>query len=191
MKKHFFLSIILTIFVSGLSFAQNKPQAILVAEIGGGGRVKTASVPRIDHGGPLVRRDENYSLEKQTFEILNAERSTRGLEPLVWDERVAQLARLHSRSMAAEKFFSHRGPDGSTVDARADQLGLSTWTAIAENIAFLKGQGDPAQLAVERWLASASHRRNILGGGWERSAIGVAAGQDGALYFTQVFISGV
>jgi uncharacterized protein YkwD len=93
--------------------------------------------------------------------------------------------------MAAEKFFSHRGADGSTVDGRADQLGLSTWTAIAENIAFLKGQNDPAQLAVERWLASASHRKNILGGGWERSAIGVAVGNDGAFYFTQVFISGV
>lgn len=191
MKKHFFLSTILTILVSGVSFAQNNPQPILVAEIGGGGRVKTTSLPRIDKGSPQVSRDENYSLEKQTFEILNAERRTRGLDPLVWDERVAQLARLHSRSMAAEKFFSHRGPDGSTVDGRADQLGLSTWTAIAENIAFLKGQNDPAQLAVNKWLSSPPHRKNILGGGWEGSAIGVAVGQDGAFYFTQVFISGV
>lgn len=191
MKKHFFLLIILTILVCGSAFAQNKPQPILVAEIGAGGRAKSVSLPKIASSSPKVVRDGNFSLERSTFEILNRERATRGLTPLVWDESVAKVARLHSRNMANEKFFSHRGPDGSTVDARAEQLGLTRWSAIAENIAFLKGHNDPASLAIEKWLASPAHRRNMLGNSWQRSAIGVAVGQDGAYYFTQVFITGV
>jgi uncharacterized protein YkwD len=188
-----FASILLTIFAGSEAFAQQrsgKPQPILVADIGAGGRARSVVPPKINGNSPLVVRDSNYGIERSTFEMLNSERAALGLRSLVWDENVAKLARLHSRNMANQSFFSHRGLDGSTVDGRADQLGMSNWSAIAENIAFLKGHNDPASLAIQKWLKSPSHRRNILGGGWERSAVGVAIGDDGAYYFTQVFISG-
>jgi uncharacterized protein YkwD len=90
--------------------------------------------------------------------------------------------------MAAGNFFSHRGEDGSLVDDRAERLGVDTWAAIGENIAFIRGYEKPADLAVDKWMQSPSHRNNLLSPRWHEAAIGVAVGDNGTLYFTQVFI---
>src|SRR5687768_17204146 len=100
-------------------------------------------------------------LERHVFEILNAERRSQGLTDLEWNDDVAAVARLHSQNMAEEKFFSHRGSDGSMVDDRADRMGLGAWRTIGENIAYMRGYDDPAQLAVEKWLESTAHRKNL------------------------------
>ena len=128
------------------------------------------------------------SVERQAFVLLNAERTAKGLEELVWNDAVAEVAREHSRNMAEAKFFSHQGSDGSMVDDRADRMGLGNWSAIGENIAFLKGFDNPAEFAVEKWMQSPSHRKNLLGKNWRESAVGVAITPDGTFYFTQVFI---
>lgn len=128
-------------------------------------------------------------LERRAFDLMNSERVGKGLKPLVWDEEMASLARRHSRNMAAEKFFSHRGSDGTMIDDRAASLGIFNWRAIGENIAFMRGQGDPAAKAVEKWMLSTSHKKNILNPTWSESAIGVTVTEDGTAYFTQVFIT--
>ncbi len=129
-----------------------------------------------------------FEVERRSFDLLNTKRATQGLPPLVWDERVAEIARMHSQNMAEQDFFSHRGKDGGLVDDRAAVLGLHDWRAIGENIAFLKGYADPADSAVEKWMESASHRNNVLSPRWKESAVGVAVTADGKHYFTQVFV---
>ena len=91
--------------------------------------------------------------------------------------------------MAEGKYFSHQDPSGGYVDSRASKLGIFNWMSIGENIAFMKGYDDPASMAVEKWMQSSSHKKNILGGQWRDSAIGVAVADDGSIYFTQVFIA--
>ncbi len=127
-------------------------------------------------------------LERNLFELLNSERRSQGLPVLEWSEEVAAVARLHSQNMASEKFFSHRGSDGSMVDDRADRLGLGAWKTIGENIAYMRGFEDPAALAVEKWMQSAAHRKNLLGTNWKESAVGVSITGDGTYYLTQVFM---
>lgn len=127
-------------------------------------------------------------LERRVFGLLNAERRAQGLEALEWSDDVAAVARLHSSNMADEKFFSHRGPDGSMVDDRADRLGLGSWRVIGENIAYMRGFDDPAALAVQKWMESTAHRKNLLGTNWKESAVGVAITKDGTYYLTQVFL---
>ena len=105
-----------------------------------------------------------------------------------WNDDVATLARLHSHNMADGRFFSHRGSDGSMVDDRADRLGLGAWRLIGENIAYMRGYEDPAALAVEKWMESTAHRKNLLGPNWKESAVGVAITEDGTYYMTQVFL---
>jgi uncharacterized protein YkwD len=128
------------------------------------------------------------TVEQRVFEILNSQRAANGLEPLVWSDEVAVVARLHSENMAAEKFFSHRGSDGSMVNDRAFRKGLFNWTAIGENIAFLRGFPNPEQKAVENWMNSPAHKKNLLSSNWTESAVGVAITADGTYYLTQVFI---
>ncbi|MEO8041729.1 MAG: CAP domain-containing protein [Acidobacteriota bacterium] len=128
------------------------------------------------------------NIEQQIFALINAERSKNGLSELEWSESLAAVARMHSEDMANVKFFSHRGSDGSMVDDRADRLGLGSWRSIGENIAYMRGFDDPAALAVEKWLESAAHRKNLLGPNWKESAVGVAMTDDGTYYMTEVFL---
>ncbi len=127
-------------------------------------------------------------LERAAFERLNRKREENGMQPLVWSEQVAALARTHSRNMAEFKFFGHRGLDNKVVSDRADQMKLGRWRAIGENIAYNRGYKDPVEKAVDNWLNSQSHRHNLLNSDWKESAVGVAVGDDGSYYFTQVFL---
>lgn len=128
------------------------------------------------------------SIERAAFDLINKERAANGDAPLVWSEKAAEVARTHSLDMANGQFFSHRGTDGSMVDDRAGRAGINDWQAISENIAYVRGVEDPIGFAVAKWMASPSHRKNLLDKRWKESAIGVAALPDGTIYFTQVFI---
>ena len=174
-----FLIAIIAAFSAGL-LAQNPEHLSLrlntavgtIAASGGEGASKAAAI---------------RAIERDAFQMINVERSLAGLPALKWNEKVAELARLHSQNMADNNFFSHKGVDGLTVDGRAQQLNVS-WQAIGENIAFMQNYPNPAQIAVQKWLQSASHRSNMMDKGWSDSAIGVAMTEDGKCYFTQVFI---
>lgn len=165
-----------------------RPVAVLVDEIGSSAGTRAARKPSARTGESRRGANSALPIERDVFELLNAARAEKRLPALDWDNSLAELARMHSRNMANEKFFSHRGQDGSFVDDRAKKLGIFSWRAIGENIAFLQGYDNPAELAVERWLNSPAHRKNVLGERWTESAVGVAIGPDGSYYFTQVFL---
>lgn len=74
------------------------------------------------------------------------------------------------------------------VDDRAEAFGINKWRAIGENIAFLQGYDNPAVIAVEKWMQSPSHKKNVLNANWSESGVGVVVTPDGAYYFTQVFL---
>lgn len=126
--------------------------------------------------------------EQSAFEVINQIRVEKGLEPLIWSDELAAVARLHSQNMAEFRFFSHRGLDNKLVSDRADQLKVGRWRSIGENIAFNRGYADPVAMAVELWLDSPTHKRNMMDPNWKESAIGVAKAADGSVYFTQVFL---
>lgn len=127
-------------------------------------------------------------VEARVWKLMNARRQGSGLMSLQWDEHLVGLARMHSENMAHGGYFSHKDQDGGFVDDRAAKMGIFNWLAIGENIAFMRGYDDPATMAVEKWMQSPSHKKNILNAQWRQSAIGMAQGSDGSIYFTQVFI---
>lgn len=128
------------------------------------------------------------AMERDAFDLINATRADAGLPSLKWSNKVAEVARLHSNNMADLNFFSHKGLDGLMVDDRAAQLKMGTWSAIGENIAFLRGFSNPVETAIQKWLKSPSHKQNLLDPSWTETAIGLAVTSDGKYYFTQVFI---
>ena len=129
------------------------------------------------------------SLEQAAFDLINQKRIENGLLPLKWSDDLAAVARVHSQNMAEFNFFSHRGLDSKLVSDRADNAKVGRWRAIGENIAFNRGYKDPTEKAVELWLDSPTHRRNLMDSGWKESAIGAAVAMDGSYYFTQVFLT--
>lgn len=171
-----------------LAQSDAKPQPILVGMIGGVKR-SPSPVRTVNASFSTTSLGSASRVEGRAFELMNAQRLANGLQSLQWDEQIIALARTHSQSMAEGKYFSHKDPSGGYVDSRASKLGIFNWMSIGENIAFMKGYDDPASMAVEKWMQSTSHKKNILSGQWRDSAIGVAVADDGAIYFTQVFIA--
>lgn len=167
---------------------QPKPQPILVDVIGGKRSAQRVQTVKASFATTSSLGSAN-DVEARAFELMNAQRQANGLRSLEWDETIVSLARSHSASMASDGYFSHKDPSGGYIDSRAAKLGIFNWMAIGENIAFMKGYDDPASVAVQKWMQSTSHKKNILSTQWRDSAIGVAVAPDGAIYFTQVFIA--
>lgn len=172
--------------------AANK--AVLLSSFGGADGTVNSSRPRVylnketSTAIPSHKAVTNLEFERQAFAEINGQRAAMSLQPLVWSDEAAKIARLHSENMANFKFFSHEGLDGSMVNDRADSCGISKWRAIGENIAFNRGYANPIEFAVEGWMKSPGHRENILNNRWKESGIGIAITQEGAYYFTQVFL---
>ncbi len=183
MKFRFLLFTTLTAALSAAAFAQSSvnPSHLSLRTGTGIDRMPVTSDTAIT---PAAVR----ALEKDTFQLINTERALAGLSPLRWSDKIADVARLHSANMADYNFFSHKGLDGLMVDDRAAQLKMGAWRAIGENIAFMKGYENPVGVAVEKWLQSAGHKKNLLNPDWTETAIGLAVTSDGKYYFTQVFI---
>ena len=189
MRSSLYILFLALIVFAGNALAQKaKPQPILVGVIGSSQRASAAVRP-VKASFETSSLGSATDIEARAFELMNGQRLAKGLRSLDWDEAIIELARSHSQSMADGKYFSHKDPSGGFVDSRASKLGIFNWMAIGENIAFMKGYDDPASMAVEKWMQSASHKKNILSGQWRDSAIGVAVADDGSIYFTQVFIA--
>ncbi|MEG4023591.1 CAP domain-containing protein [Microcoleus sp. S13C4] len=121
-------------------------------------------------------------LEKAVNQQINQYRSSKKLPPLSIDPRISQIARIHSENMANGKVrFSHDGFEG-----RAKAITIP-YQSVAENVAYNFGFSDPVRNAVEGWIKSDGHRKNMEGQ-FNVTGIGVAKNAKGEYYFTQLFV---
>lgn len=100
--------------------------------------------------------------------IVNDYRESVGCQRLIWDERLANVAKAHSDDMRQRKYVSHISPDGVGFEDRLQSAGYSTG---AENIAAGYGL---AKGALESWVASPSHRANLDNCGYVFHGAGVS-----------------
>ena len=71
----------------------------------------------------------------EVLELVNEERSERGLNSLELDDTLVDIAEDHSQSMANNDFFGHKDPtDGSSPLDRIDEGGYE-WSRWGENVA--------------------------------------------------------
>ena len=102
------------------------------------------------------------------LDMVNADRASNGLSPLIWSDALAQGAAAHSQDMSQNGYFSHTSPTYGGFSARLKAAGLSTLGA-GENIA-LYGSLEKAEAAL---MASEGHRANILKSSYTHCGIGV------------------
>ncbi len=118
----------------------------------------------------------------EVIELINSERSKRGLSDLKESKACRDLAEAHSLDMAMDNFFSHTSPTYGSFSKRAQLFGLPG--AKAENI-FMASRPS-ASLAVQTWMGSTGHRNNILNPRYSKTGVGVSFGNN-RYYFTQCF----
>jgi uncharacterized YkwD family protein len=123
------------------------------------------------------------SYEQQVIELVNKERSNRGLGLLKYDSQLGYVARLKSQDMIDKNYFSHTSPTYGSPFQMMEKYGLR-FSAAGENIAY--GQRT-AQEVMNSWMNSAGHRANILSATYTHIGVGVAKASNGTLYWTQEF----
>ena len=100
--------------------------------------------------------------------------------PLRWNEQIKCIAAEHALQMAKGLMpFSHDG-----FDARVRRFPPNR--AAGENLAMNGGVYDVAKCAVDGWINSPGHRKNLLGA-FDVCGIGVARSGTGQFYLTQLF----
>lgn len=135
--------------------------------------------------------------EEQVLVLINQRRAagaTCGTTPfaaapaLASNDKLRQAARCHSLDMATQNYFSHTGLDGSNPGARIAAAGYVA-NAWGENIAA--GYRTPQQ-AVDGWVASEGHCRNLMSTSFSQVGTGYAFDADAQYdhYWTQDFGNG-
>jgi len=113
-------------------------------------------------------------LDQQVLAAVNRTRAGHGLRALVVSRDLQRAAGSHSRQMLERGFFAHDSPGGAPFAKRVrsfyQSTGYGTWS-VGENLLYSTG-GVTADLAVEAWLASPSHRENMLSAEWREIGIG-------------------
>ncbi len=124
------------------------------------------------------------ALEEEINRKVNQYRLSKNLPPLTMNAEISYVARQHSRDMASKKTtFSHDG-----FDNRAEAVGKTIpYRSFAENLAYIKGYPNLADVAVKGWINSPGHRKNMEGN-FNLTGVGIAKNADGEYYFTQLFL---
>lgn len=138
---------------------------------------------------PFTIVNNTYDTELDIYSLINRERTRRDLKMLVWDDRLANIARSYSRQMAIGGFFAHADPAGKMVQDRVWNARLHRWKKVGENLFWVKSEDDFRELAVRRWMDSPTHRENVLDDSWTSTGIGIWQADNGRFYVTQVFLS--
>jgi uncharacterized protein YkwD len=127
-------------------------------------------------------------VEKDTFLIVNQYRVKNDLPALEWSDGITKIARAHSKDMATgDADFGHEG-----FNDRVHQLKdlMPGFHGAGENVLMSDQLDDIAHAAVQLWLHSPLHLKNIRGD-FNYSGMGVWQSGDGTLYFTQIFLKTV
>jgi uncharacterized protein YkwD len=179
---------------------------------------KSTPLPPFPTAGTISAAENPFpistdALEQRVHDLINQQRTARGLTSLRFDPTLADIARKHSEDMAAQDYFAHVNPAGQDPTARGISAGYtcrknygSYYTyGIAENLfqnylyssaTFYSNREtvydwnsaeEIAQTTVGGWMNSSGHRENIVTPTFDREGIGVAIAPDDKVYITEDF----
>ncbi|MGO5096360.1 CAP domain-containing protein [Agathobaculum sp. LCP25S3_E8] len=121
--------------------------------------------------------------EDEMLNLVNEERTVRGLESVVFNEKLQEMARVRAEEITVK--FSHDRPSGTPYDL-LDEVGIPVKNFKTENIIQGTTSSTPSSL-MNTFMQSQGHRAWILSD--EVNAIGIALSQNqyGQIYGVQIF----
>ncbi len=121
-----------------------------------------------------------YGVAFQILALVNEERQKEGLEPLVMDQELLDVAMQRAAECAL--LFSHTRPNGEICMTACSKMQ-------GENIAEASDFFSDAETAMMMWMNSPGHRSNILGS-YRSVGIGCFV-HSGSVYWVQCFGAGM
>ncbi|MBI5654539.1 hypothetical protein HZC53_02735 [Candidatus Uhrbacteria bacterium] len=104
--------------------------------------------------------------------LTNEARSGQGLTPLKTNTKLTNAAAAKAADMLEKQYFAHTSPSGTTPWAWIRQAGYA-YTISGENLAV---HYTTAEGTFAGWLASPSHRANIVSTKFTETGVGIAEG---------------
>lgn len=164
---------------------------------------KNQEIPKIEDSESLVKPEPETSIvgdnsnvasnylgqvEQSIFNLVNEERSKAGLPLLTYNSTMEKYARIKSKDMGDNNYFSHEDLRGNLITAQmsADGVNYNSW---GENIAYIGGSFNSSDLAnqfMNNWMNSPGHKANILSSDFTSIGVGVYKIGD-KVYATQEF----
>ena len=138
----------------------------------------------------VTNEDTNFmaAVETAIFNKVNEERAKAGVTALTYNTTMQKYARIKSKDMGDNNYFSHEDLNGNLITTQMKNDGVS-YKAWGENIAYIGGNVSADALAEQfmtKWMNSSGHRANILSTNF--SSIGVGVYKIGnKVYATQEF----
>ena len=127
-------------------------------------------------------------LEQAIFAEVNRVRLELGVAALRGSALLQRAARSHSEQMLSGNFFSHIDKNGQDVVDRLRVQGMEEFRSAGENIYMGRNISNLVESVVQGWLQSPGHRKNLLSPNYQETGVGIAMGDRGKVYVTQVYI---
>ena len=166
-----------------------------LGELGAPAALTVAADTTPDNPARLTNSDARITrLEKLIFDLVNRERTDRGLNALRWSDDLADVGRAHAAEMRDKKYFAHESPTRDLQDPLDRYVAGTGRTPrlIAENIyrawgsrSFLNEQD--LRVAHKALMDSPGHRANILLGSANSLGVGLVADKTGDIWLTEMF----
>ncbi len=119
-------------------------------------------------------------LAGQIYQRINDYRSANGLGVLGYDDKLQGTADIRAKESATS--FGHTRPDGSAAVTAV----TVDYTVAGENLIQVTKELASVDIIVETWLASPTHKANIVLADFSQTAIGVYE-SNGTLFISQIF----
>lgn len=127
----------------------------------------------------LLKKSENEENNNDTsstlpntaetvLNLINEERKAQGITPLQIDDLLNSTAQAKATDMVKNNYFSHESPTYGSPFEMMQNAGITYRTA-GENIAV----NPSVENAVKSWLASESHKQNLLSNAYNYIGIGI------------------
>ena len=113
----------------------------------------------------------NISVE-DVIRLTNEKRAQAGLSPLAFNSELSSAAKAKGDDMITKDYWAHVAPDGTEPWYFFNQVGYK-YRYAGENLAK---DFSTAQSAVDAWMASPSHKENMLSGKYDDVGIAVVEG---------------
>lgn len=157
------------------SASQYKQQSLVVLRASGYSNATTA-----------YTSPQSAATIQDLLHFTNIERNSNRLRELAYSKELEKAAQRHAADMAKNNYFSHDGLNGSDLKDRV-ALTQYRYTNVGENLFWRTPDNDPGY-AVQGWMESPGHRKNLLDEQFTEVGLGYAVDEEnGKHYYVQVF----
>jgi len=126
---------------------------------------------------------------RSIIELTNIKRRQLGLNSLVEDDTLSEVAQLKAEQYAQENYFDHPESDGTMYTERLKDAGYDYSYAGENLIVEAVSRATPSRL-MSAWVSSEGHYANIIQKHYEEIGVGVAVGLrwgEPAVWVVQLF----